>query len=92
MLLSKSSDQVNMSSGGETEAEESALLNGLAAEVRDQSELEKDIGRQVRGFNLGSAVVTNSLQADQLLALQANERDQKRLDKTQAERRWVFLE
>lgn len=52
---------------GEDEAER---LQDLATEVRDQDDLERDIGRQ----------------ADQLLTKQANERDQKRLDKTQADR------
>ncbi|KAM0703367.1 hypothetical protein Q7P35_009306 [Cladosporium inversicolor] len=50
--------------------EEAARLAELATGVRDQDDLERDIGRQ----------------ADQLLSKQADERDQKRLDKTQKDR------
>ncbi len=50
--------------------EEAARLKDLATEVRDQDDLERDIGRQ----------------ADQLLTEQANERDKKRLEKTQADK------
>ncbi|KAL8916851.1 MAG: hypothetical protein Q9208_008308 [Pyrenodesmia sp. 3 TL-2023] len=50
--------------------DEATRLRALAADVRDQDDLERDVGRQ----------------ADQLLTEQANERDQKRLDKTQAEK------
>ena len=50
--------------------DEAARLKDLATEVRDQDDLERDIGRQ----------------ADQLLTVQANERDQKRLTKTQDEK------
>ena len=50
--------------------EEAAQLAELATGVRDQDDLERDIGRQ----------------ADQLLSKQADERDQKRLDKTQKDR------
>ncbi|KAK4693524.1 DNA excision repair protein ERCC-6, partial [Lecanoromycetidae sp. Uapishka_2] len=54
----------------DTLGEEANRLEGLATEVRDQDDLERDIGRQ----------------ADQLLTKQANERDQKRLEKTQADK------
>ncbi len=47
---------------------ESDRLKGLQAELRDQDDLERDIGRQ----------------ADMLLFEQANERDQQRLEKTSA--------
>jgi DNA excision repair protein ERCC-6 len=50
--------------------DEAAQLAELATGVRDQDDLERDIGRQ----------------ADQLLQKQADERDQKRLDKTQRDR------
>lgn len=47
-------------------AKESERLRNLQAEIRDQDDLERDIGRQ----------------ADKLLLGQANERDQQRLQKT----------
>ena len=50
--------------------DEAARLKDLATEVRDQDDLERDIGRQ----------------ADQLLTEQADERDQKRLEKTRDEK------
>ena len=50
--------------------DEAAQLAKLATSVRDQDDLERDIGRQ----------------ADQLLHEQANERDNKRLDKTQKDK------
>ena len=46
--------------------DEASRLKDLATEVRDQDDLERDIGRQ----------------ADQLLTEQADERDKKRLEKT----------
>jgi DNA excision repair protein ERCC-6 len=52
------------------EKDEAAQLAELATGVRDQDDLERDIGRQ----------------ADKLLLKQADERDQKRLDKTQKDR------
>lgn len=52
------------------EQDEAAQLAELATGVRDQDDLERDIGRQ----------------ADKLLLKQADERDQKRLDKTQKDR------
>ncbi|KAF2724539.1 hypothetical protein K431DRAFT_217730 [Polychaeton citri CBS 116435] len=52
------------------EQEEASQLVGLATGVRDQDDLERDIGRQ----------------ADQLLLNQADERDGKRLEKTQRDR------
>ncbi|KAL8762611.1 MAG: hypothetical protein Q9184_001412 [Pyrenodesmia sp. 2 TL-2023] len=51
-------------------ADEATRLRALAADVRDQDDLERDVGRK----------------ADQLLTEQANERDQKRLNKTQTEK------
>ncbi|KAL8812876.1 MAG: hypothetical protein Q9200_000698 [Gallowayella weberi] len=48
---------------------EETRLRALAADVRDQDDLERDVGRQ----------------ADRMLTEQANERDQKRLDKTSSE-------
>nr|KMM69324.1 DNA repair and recombination protein RAD26 [Coccidioides posadasii RMSCC 3488] len=50
--------------------DESSRLRALDAAVRDQNDLERDIGRQ----------------ADRLLTEQANERDQKRLDRTKNEK------
>ena len=50
--------------------DEAKRLKDLATEVRDQDDLERDINRQ----------------ADQLLNEQANERDRKRLEKTQADK------
>ena len=52
------------------EQDEAAQLAELATGVRDQDDLERDIGRQ----------------ADKLLLKQADERDQKRLAKTQKDR------
>ncbi|KAL8980639.1 MAG: hypothetical protein Q9205_004336 [Flavoplaca limonia] len=50
--------------------DEATRLRALAADVRDQDDLERDVGRQ----------------ADQLLTEQANERDQKRFDKTMSDK------
>ena len=50
--------------------DEASRLKDLATEVRDQDDLERDIGRQ----------------ADQLLAEQADERDKKRLEKTRGDK------
>ncbi|MCJ1390504.1 hypothetical protein MMC18_003364 [Xylographa bjoerkii] len=55
---------------GSLSDDETSRLRRLAAEVVDQDELERTIGRQ----------------ADQLLTGQANERDEKRLEKTQADK------
>ncbi len=49
--------------------DEASRLAGLATEVRDQDDLQRDVFRQ----------------ADQQLTEQANERDQKRLERTKAE-------
>lgn len=49
--------------------DEAARLKDLATEVRDQDDLERDIGRQ----------------ADQLLTEQADERDKKRLERTRGD-------
>ncbi|KAI9719815.1 MAG: hypothetical protein M1812_003304 [Candelaria pacifica] len=53
--------------GGEDEA---SLLVGLTEDVRDQDDLERDIGRQ----------------ADKLLVEQADEQDQKRIEKTKSDK------
>ena len=50
--------------------DEASRLRALATDVRDQDDLERDVGRK----------------ADLLLIEQADERDQKRLEKTQAEK------
>lgn len=50
--------------------DEASRLRDLATEVRDQDDLERDIGRQ----------------ADQLLTEQADERDKKRLEKTRGDK------
>lgn len=56
---------------GDTLGEDEARrLKDLATEVRDQDDLERDIGRQ----------------ADQMLIQQADERDTKRLEKTQGDK------
>ncbi|CAO1598479.1 DNA repair protein rhp26 [Xanthoria calcicola] len=64
---SSPSDPADIDVHGEDEA---TRLRALAADVRDQDDLERDVGRQ----------------ADQLLTEQANERDQKRLDKTMSDK------
>ena len=63
----KQTDFAHSDTIGEDEA---SRLKDLATGVRDQDDLERDIGRQ----------------ADQLLNEQANERDQKRLEKTQGDK------
>lgn len=50
--------------------DEASRLKDLATEVRDQDDLERDIGRQ----------------ADQLLTEQADERDQRRLERTRGDK------
>ena len=50
--------------------DEASRIKALSADIRNQDELERSIGRQ----------------ADQMLADQANERDGKRLEKTQVEK------
>ena len=62
--------QSTLTHGDSLGKDEAARLKDLATEVRDQNDLERDIGRQ----------------ADQLLTEQADERDQKRLEKTRADR------
>ena len=62
--------QPSLTRGDTLGEDEAARLEGLATEVRDQDDLERDIGRQ----------------ADQLLTEQADERDQRRLEKTQLDR------
>lgn len=62
-----SSEKTDPQIHGEDEA---TRLKALAADVRDQDDLERDVGRK----------------ADQLLTEQANERDQKRLDRTLSEK------
>ena len=56
--------------GSHNGKDEASRLRALATDVRDQDDLERDVGRQ----------------ADQLLTEQADQRDQKRLEKTQAEK------
>lgn len=51
-------------------ADEETRLKSLATAIRDQDDLERDIGRQ----------------ADQMMTEQADERDNKRLEKTEAEK------
>lgn len=58
------------SSQNEDESAETAALRGLNAQVRDQDDLERSIGRE----------------ADQLLFEQANQRDQQRLEKATAQK------
>lgn len=52
------------------DADEETRLKSLATAIRDQDDLERDIGRQ----------------ADQMMTEQADERDNKRLEKTEAEK------
>lgn len=62
--------QPRLSRGDTLGEEEADRLKDLATEVRDQDDLERDIGRQ----------------ADQLLTEQADERDRKRLERTRSDR------
>ena len=62
--------QPSLARGDTLGEDEASRLKDLATEVRDQDDLERDIGRQ----------------ADQLLTEQADERDQKRLEKTWEDR------
>jgi len=62
--------QPSLARGDTLGEDEAARLKDLATEVRDQDDLERDIGRQ----------------ADQLLTEQADERDKKRLENTRADR------
>lgn len=68
-LTTQTSDIAADLDDAEIEGDEAAQLARLATGVRDQDDLERDIGRQ----------------ADQLLFEQADERDRKRLGKTQKE-------
>ena len=61
-----SNTRLQADSGPIGDMEESARLKGLQAEVRNQDDLERDIGRE----------------ADRILLEQANQREQQRLDKT----------
>ncbi|KAI9725308.1 MAG: hypothetical protein M1828_003323 [Chrysothrix sp. TS-e1954] len=61
---------VNGDGAVQGQEDEATRLQGLSATVRDQTDLEKDIGRQ----------------ADQMLTEQADERDQRRLSKTMAQK------
>ncbi|KAL8861516.1 MAG: hypothetical protein Q9178_002040 [Gyalolechia marmorata] len=65
--LSSPSEPADNDIHGEDEV---TRLRALAADVRDQDDLERDVGRQ----------------ADQMLTEQANERDQKRLEKTMSDK------
>ena len=64
---SASSQDIQSNLNGDDEA---SRLRALATDVRDQDDLERDVGRQ----------------ADQLLIEQADERDKKRLERTQSEK------
>lgn len=55
--------------------DEATRLKQLAATVRDQDDLEKDVGRQ----------------ADQMLLEQADERDLKRIERTEKEKKYVSV-
>lgn len=70
------SSQPSFIHGDSIGEEEASRLAGLATEVRDQDDLQRDVFRQ----------------ADQQLTEQANERDQKRLEKTKAEKVYVAYE
>lgn len=76
-----------------TSDDEASRLRNLAAEVVDQDELERNIGRQVSRYFSCSKQARTVLnlfhQADHLLTGQANERDKKRLEKTQADKAYV---
>lgn len=63
-------NQSSLSRGDTLGEDEASRLKDLATEVRDQDDLERDIGRQ----------------ADQLLTEQADERDKKRLEKTRGDK------
>lgn len=67
---SNQQDQPGLPLEHDAKQNETARLAQLSATVRDQNDLEKDVGRQ----------------ADQMLLEQADERDQKRLDKALKER------
>ena len=61
--------------GGDAQGQDEATrIRQLAATVRDQDDLEKDVGRQ----------------ADQMLLKQADERDRKRLERTEKEREYAL--
>lgn len=62
--------QPRLARGNTFGEDEASRLKDLATEIRDQDDLERDIGRQ----------------ADQLLNEQADERDQKRLEKTRGDK------
>ena len=68
--------------------DQSDRLHALAAEIRDQDELERNIGQQVGLFPIYNACArTNAFgKAEQLLAERANERERKRLDRALAEK------
>ncbi|OCL12765.1 hypothetical protein AOQ84DRAFT_284541 [Glonium stellatum] len=63
-------DDEKLDEGVDEDADEETRLKYLATAIRDQDDLERDIGRQ----------------ADQLITEQADERDNKRLEKTEAEK------
>ena len=73
--------------------DEASRLRNLATDVRDLDDLERAIGRQVRTFTqyMVLLAVAYTVQADKMLLEQADERDQKRLDKTTADRAYVIL-
>ena len=70
MENSHESTRTNLMRNDTLGEDEASRLKDLATEVRDQDDLERDIGRQ----------------ADQLLTEQADERDKKRLEKTRGDK------
>ncbi|KAK4547688.1 hypothetical protein LTR36_000645 [Oleoguttula mirabilis] len=68
--MQQPTEPTTVESGDTGEKDEATVLAELATGTRDQEDLERDIGRQ----------------ADQLLLGQADERDKKRLEKTQKSR------
>ena len=71
--VSDPESQPSLVHGDRIGEEEASRLAGLATEVRDQDDLQRDVFRQ----------------ADQHLTEQANERDYNRLDKTQTDKAYV---
>ena len=62
--------------------DELSRLRALATDVREQDDLERDVGRQVRDtLKLLCSCFLTHVQAEQLLVEQANDRDQRRLEK-----------
>ncbi len=72
---------------------ESDRLKELTTTVRDQADLERDVAKQVRPRWQRSLItggpMTNNMQAESMLMEQANERDQRRMEKATVEKRYV---